>query len=149
MKGELKWKRTDFIPMKTRNSFGEGSSPTLEGNAILLPWDHDGPSSLYCIDKLTGKDIWKVSRDEPTCWATPLVVEHLGKKQVVMNGQNFARCYDFETGRELWRCSGQTERPIATAVAEGDMVFVGSGFRGSFLGAFRLGGNGDLQGQTK
>ncbi len=69
MKGELKWKRTDFIPMKTRNSFGEGSSPTLEGNAILLPWDHDGPSSLYCIDKLTGKDIWKVSRDEPTCWA--------------------------------------------------------------------------------
>ncbi len=53
-----------------------------------------------------------------------------------MNGQNFARCYDFETGRELWRCGGQTERPIATAVAEGGMVFVGSGFRGSFWEPF-------------
>ncbi len=31
-----------------------------------------------------------------------------------MNGQTCARSYDLETGKELWRCAGQTERPCAS-----------------------------------
>jgi outer membrane protein assembly factor BamB len=144
--GKFVWKRDDFGKMNTRNSFGEGSSPTLAGDKIIVPWDHDGPSAIYALDKKTGKTIWKTDRDEPTCWATPLVVEYQGKKQVVMNGQNFARSYDLKTGKELWRCGGQTERPCATAVFDGDLVYIGSGFRGSFMGAFRLDGSGDIKG---
>ncbi len=146
MDGELKWKRTDFEPMTTRNSFGEGSSPTLEGDKLLVPYDHEGQSYLYALNKLTGETIWRVERDEPTCWATPLVVEHAGKKQVVMNGQNYARAYDLESGKELWRCGGQTDRPVASAVAGDGLVLIGSGFRGYFLGAFRLDGSGDIEG---
>jgi outer membrane protein assembly factor BamB len=145
MNGDLKWKR-EFGKMQTRNGFGEGSSPTIEGNMLLVPWDHEGPSALYALNKLTGETIWEAKRDEPTCWATPLVVQHDGKKQVVMNGQNFARSYDLETGKELWRCGGQTERPCASPVAIGDLVIVGSGHRGSFLGAFKLDGKGDIAG---
>ena len=146
MNGDPVWQRDDFPKMETRNSFGEGSSPTLEGNMILVPWDHEGPSALYALDKLTGKTIWKTDRDEPTCWATPLVVEHAGRKQVIMNGQTCARSYDLQTGTELWRCAGQTERPCASPVADKGLVFVGSGHRGSFLGAFRMDGKGDIQG---
>ena len=146
MDGELKWKREDFGKMQTRNGFGEGSSPTLAAKMILVPWDHEGPSALYALDKLTGKTIWKTDRDEPTCWATPLVVEHAGAKQVVMNGQTCARGYDLATGKELWRCSGQTERPAASAVAGNGLIFVASGFRGSYLGAFRPNSRGDIQG---
>lgn len=146
MDGKLVWKRNDFGQMETRNSFGEGSSPTLEGDKLLVPWDHEGPSALYALNKLTGETIWKADRDEPTCWATPLVVDHAGGKQVVMNGQTCARAYDLETGKELWRCGGQTERPCASPVATQGMVFVGSGHRGSFLGAFRLDGKGDIRG---
>jgi outer membrane protein assembly factor BamB len=146
MDGELKWKRDDLGKMKIRNNFGEGSSPTIAGDKILIPWDHEGASALLALDKLTGKTIWKTNRDETTNWATPLVVDNEGKKQVVTNGQKFARGYDLETGKELWRCGGQTERPIASPVAENGLVFVGSGHKGSFLGAFRLNGQGDIQG---
>ena len=146
MDGELKWKRDDFPRMQTRNSFGEGSSPTLEGDKILVPWDHEGQSFLYALDKLTGKEIWKTSRDSATCWATPLVVEHAGHKQVVMNGQRVARAYDLETGKELWHCNGQTERPAASPVAADGLVYVGSGFRGAYLGAMKLDGRGDIKG---
>jgi outer membrane protein assembly factor BamB len=145
MDGELKWSREDFGQMDTRNSFGEGSSPTLEGDKILVPWDHEGQSYLYALDKSTGENIWKTERDEPSCWATPLVVEHNGAKQVVMNGQTCARAYDLETGKELWRCGGQAERPVASAVGADGLVFIGSGFQGSFLGAFRLNGQGDIE----
>ncbi len=146
MDGKLVWKKDDFGQMDTRNSFGEGSSPTLAGDTILVPWDHEGPSALYALDKKSGSVIWKADRDEPTCWATPLVVEHEGKQQVIMNGQTCARSYDLQTGKELWRCAGQTERPCASPVADGGLVYVGSGHRGSFLGAFRMDGKGDIQG---
>lgn len=144
--GELKWKRDDFPRMKTRATFGEGSSPTIAGNLVIVPWDHEGSSFIVALNKSTGKDVWRTPRDEPTCWATPLVVEHNGRKQVVMNGQTCARSYDLATGKELWRCAGQTQRPVASAVAENGLVYVGSGFRGSFLGAFRLDGKGDIKG---
>jgi outer membrane protein assembly factor BamB len=146
MDGELVWKRDDFGKMDTRNAFGEGSSPTLEGNKILLPWDHEGPSALYALNRLTGKTIWKTVRDEPTNWCTPFVVEHDGSKQVVMNGQTCIRSYDLETGKELWRIAGEAQRPVTSAVAIDDLVIVASGFRGSYGGAFHLGGRGDLKG---
>lgn len=144
MTGDLVWQR-NFGDMTTRNGFGEGSSPTLVGDMILVPWDHEGPSALYALNKLTGETIWMTPRDEPTCWATPLVVTHNGQSQIVMNGQNKARAYDLESGKELWRCGGQTERPCASAVASDGHVFVGSGFRGAFLGAFTLAGRGDIE----
>lgn len=146
MDGKLVWKRDDFGKMDTRNGFGEGSSPTIAGDKILVPWDHEGPSALYALDRLTGKTIWKTERDEPTNWSTPLVVSHRGATQVVMNGQTCARGYDLETGKELWRCAGQTQRPVASAVTIKDLVIVGSGFRGNYIGAFRLDGRGDLEG---
>jgi len=31
----------------------------LEGDKILVPWDHEGQSFLYALNKLTGKDIWE------------------------------------------------------------------------------------------
>lgn len=147
MDGKLVWKRDDLGKMETRASFGEGSSPTLAGNKIIVPWDHEGPSSIHALDKRTGKTIWKTDRtDEPTCWATPLVVKHNGRSQIIMNGQTSARSYDLETGTELWRCAGQTQRPVASPVTIDDIVIVGSGFRGSYIGGFRLDGRGDIKG---
>ena len=146
MDGEFVWKRDDLGNMTIRAGFGEGSSPTLAGEKIIVPWDHEGKSALYALNKLTGETIWKADRDESTNWATPLVVDNQGKKQIVTNGQKFARGHDLETGAELWRCSGQTERPVASPVAENGLVFVGSGHKGFFMGAFRLNGRGDIKG---
>lgn len=146
MDGTSLWQR-DFGDMRIRNEFGEGSSPTLADGMIIVPWDHEGPSALFALDVASGRTVWETPRDEPTCWATPLVAaDGDGHKQVVMNGQNAARGYDLATGRELWRCGGQTTRPCASAVAAGGTAWIGSGFRGSFLAAFDLAGRGDLGG---
>ncbi|MCA9211941.1 MAG: PQQ-binding-like beta-propeller repeat protein [Planctomycetales bacterium] len=146
MDGDLVWKRDDLGRMETRNSFGEGSSPTLAGDKIIVPWDHEGQSAIFALNKRTGETIWKTDRDEPTCWATPLIVKVGDQKQIIMNGQTMARAYDLASGKELWRCGGQTERPIASAVSEKGIVYIGSGHRGSFLGAFRPTGSGDIEG---
>jgi outer membrane protein assembly factor BamB len=144
MDGTPVWQR-QFGQMQTRHAFGEGSSPTLAGDLILVPWDHEGPSKLYALEKATGQPVWEAPRAGPTCWATPLVArDAAGRRQVVMNGEDLASGYDLETGKELWRCAGQTVRPCASAVAADGIAYVGSGFRGSFMGAFDLAGRGDL-----
>jgi outer membrane protein assembly factor BamB len=148
LEGALLWKK-DFGDMQVRNGFGEGASPTLYGDKVIVPWDHEGPSMLYALNKKTGDIVWQTSRQEPTCWATPLIAsDRSGKLQVVMNGQTAARGYDIETGKELWQCAGQTQRPCASAVAEGGVAYVASGFRGAFIGAFDLTGKGNLEGTS-
>ncbi|MEM8679088.1 MAG: PQQ-binding-like beta-propeller repeat protein [Planctomycetota bacterium] len=146
MDGELVWKRNDLGKMTMRHGFGEGSSPTLAGDVIIVPWDHEEDSFIYALDRTTGATVWQTPREGPSCWATPLIVEDAEGAQVVMNGEDLACGYDLKTGKELWRCRGQTQRPVASAVADDGLIFVGSGHRGAYLGAFRLGARGDLAG---
>lgn len=143
--GKQVWSR-DLGDMQIRNGFGEGSSPTIAGDLLLVPWDHEGPSKLYALNKKTGDTVWEANREEPTCWATPLVAsDPQGNLQVIMNGQTAARGYDLKTGKELWKCAGQTQRPCASAVSQNGVAYVASGFRGSYIGAFDLSGRGNLE----
>ncbi|XZE19655.1 PQQ-binding-like beta-propeller repeat protein [Pirellulaceae bacterium SH449] len=146
MQGDLVWSK-QFGKMRIRNGFGEGSSPTIVDDMIIVPWDHESGSKLFALNKLTGETVWEAKRDEPTCWATPLIAtDAKGRRQIVMNGQTAARGYDLKTGEELWKCGGQTQRPCASAVAKDGIAYVASGFRGSFAGAFDMAGKGDLKG---
>lgn len=143
--GNLKWEK-DFGLMKTKMGFGEGASPALSGDALVINWDHEGEDFIAAFDKNSGKELWRQPRDEATGWSTPLVVEFKGQKQVVVNATGKVRSYDLATGKELWSCSGQTANAIPTPVAQGDVVYVTSGFRGNALQAIRLGQTGDLTG---
>src|SRR6267154_2633580 len=143
--GNLKWEK-DFGLMKTKMGFGEGASPALSGDTIVINWDHEGDDFIAAFDKATGKELWRQPRDEATGWSTPLIAEFNGQKQVVVNATGKVRSYDLATGKELWSCGGQTANAIPSPVAQGDVVYVTSGFRGSALQAIRLGRTGDLTG---
>jgi outer membrane protein assembly factor BamB len=143
--GNLKWER-DFGKMRTRNGFGEGSSPALYGDTVVICWDQEGAGFITAMDKGTGKELWRQPRHESTGWSTPLIVERDGRPQVIVNATGRVRSYDLATGKELWECGGQTANAIPTPVASADVVYVTSGFRGSALQAIKLGRAGDLTG---
>jgi outer membrane protein assembly factor BamB len=137
MKGNLKWER-DFGQMSKRMEFGEGSSPVLYGDKIIVLWDHEGDSFVVALDKKTGRDIWKVDRDEGSSWSTPLVVEVNGKSQVVTSATKLVRSYDLDTGNLIWECSGMTANVIPMPVYADGLLYVMSGFRGYALLAIRI-----------
>ena len=143
--GNLKWSK-DFGRMQTKMGFGEGASPALEGDTLIINWDHEGEDFIVALDKGTGKELWRTPRDEGTGWSTPLVIEHAGKKEVVVNATGKVRSYDLASGQEIWSCGGQTANAIPTPVATADTVYVTSGFRGHALYAIALGRTGDLTG---
>ncbi|MEM7146415.1 MAG: PQQ-binding-like beta-propeller repeat protein [Verrucomicrobiota bacterium] len=147
MDGNLEWDR-DFGQMTTRATFGEGTSLAMHGDKLVVVFDHEGPSFIEVIDKSNGETVWKKDRDELTTWATPLVVEVDGKAQVITNGETAVRSYDLDTGDILWTSTGQTTRPVATPVSDGENVFVMSGYRGSKLSAIKLAeAEGDVTGK--
>ena len=137
--GNLIWEK-DLGDMIIKLGFGEGSSPFLYGDKIVLNWDHEGPSFTIALDKKTGKELWRARREEETSWATPVVVEHGGKPQVVTSATNRVRSYDLATGKLIWETTGMTMNAIPSPVASGGIVFVTSGFRGNALLAIRLDG---------
>ena len=145
MKGNLKWSK-DFGRMTTKNTFGEGSSPALHGNIVVVTWDHEGEDFIAALDKNSGQELWRQPREEDTAWSTPLIVEHGGKAQVVTCATRKIRSYDLQTGKLIWECGGMTANTIPTPVADSEFVYVTSGFRGNALLAIRLGKSGDLTG---
>ncbi|MBE0675529.1 MAG: PQQ-binding-like beta-propeller repeat protein [Bacteroidales bacterium] len=144
--GNLIWKR-DFGQMQKRNNFGEGSSPVLYGNKIVVQWDHEGQSQLICVDKVTGKDIWIKDRDEPSSWSTPYIVDYDGKVQVITAASNRVRSYNLENGEIIWECSGLTGNVTPNPVFGDGMIYVMSGYSGNALLAIRMAGaSGDITG---
>ena len=137
MAGNLQWEK-QFAPLKIKANFGGGSSPVLSGNSLILIQDQEGPSWIVALDKTTGKEIWKVQRDEATSWATPLVLEYNGRRQVFTSGTTRMRSYDVASGALLWEAEGMTKNAIPCPVADKGIVFCTTGFRGSALSAIRL-----------
>jgi outer membrane protein assembly factor BamB len=141
--GNLKWEK-DLGQMKIKVGFGEGVSPVLHGNSVVVNRDHEAGSFIVCLDGATGDERWKVSRDEGTTWATPLVVEHEGKTQVVVNGTKKVRSYDLASGNLIWECGGQTMNAIPTPFALEGRVYCMSGYRGNAVYAIKLSSKGDV-----
>ena len=146
MMGNVKWEK-DVGTMYKRNTFGEGSSPVLHGNTLVIVQDHEGDSFITALDKRTGDVLWKTDRNERTTWFSPIVVEQDGKPQVITTGTNRVRSYDLETGKLLWEGDGLTANSIPSPVAADGFVYLMSGFRGSELRAVHLAkAMGDISG---
>lgn len=125
--GKIIWKR-DLGKMATKHGHGEGSSPVLKGNTIIINWDHEKESAIYAIDKNTGKNIWKVDRKEVTSWSTPIIVKSGEKNQVIVSSTQRIRGYDMNNGKVIWECSGMSNNVVASPVSENEKVYLGCSY---------------------
>ena len=146
--GNVIWER-DLGDMRTRNGFGEGISPVIHGDSLIVNWDQEENSKLFVLNARSGEIRWQVDRDEVTQWATPLVIEHDGKTQLVTSATNRVRSYDLANGKLLWECGGQTTSVIPCPVAKDGVVICMSGFRGSAAKAIPLSSSGDVTDSDK
>ena len=158
--GKVLWK-TDLGPQK--HGWGQGSSPVIAGDRVLV---YHGPgefSALHALDKRTGKVLWKTSLPEAQpaerfdgfagksggamgSFSTPLVVRHAGQDEVVLAAANRLSAFAPTDGHELWHCDGMNPLVYTSAsYGEGTIVALG-GFFGAEI-FLRPGGRGDVTGQ--
>jgi len=146
LNGKLIWEKDLGVQMRMRLQFGEGSAPALDNDRVFLTFDHEAGSFFVALDKRTGKELWRAERAEPSSWSTPLVIEHAGRRQVIVAATRKVRSYDVETGKLIWECAGLGSNVISAPVHHDGVVFVMSGHRDPKLMAIRLGKEGDLTG---
>jgi len=144
--GRLLWSR-DFGDMQVKHGHGEGASPLLHGETVVVNWDHEGASLIVALAKRTGVELWRQLRDEVTSWATPIVVTHDGQAQVVVSGTRRVRGYDLKTGAVIWEAGGLPGNIVASPVGADGMVFAAGSYEKQTLLAIRLtGAKGELAG---
>ncbi len=145
--GKVIWEKM-FKPYKMRNAWGTGASPVLDGNQLIIVNDNEEESWVAAFDKLTGRELWKTKRDEPSNWATPFVWKHDGGKELVLPGRRRTRSYDL-SGKELWSFQWKTKTSIVipTPFAAHGLLYVASGYVGDrekHVYAIRPGAKGDI-----
>lgn len=144
--GNQIWGKDMGVKMRMRLSFGEGIAPTLHEDSLILGFDQEGDSFVVVLDKNTGKEKWRAARDEISAWSAPFVVEHGGRKQVIISASKKVRSYDLQSGKLIWEAAGLGANVIPAPVHQNGIVYVMSGYRDPNLMAIRLGRDGDLTG---
>ena len=134
--GNLKW-QLDFGVLDTgaprmenyeQYQWGFASSPILHEGKVIVQCDIQAQSFLAVLDGETGKEVWRVERDEDPCWATPTIHENsaAGTAQIIVNGYKHIGGYEFASGKEIWKLVGGGDVPVPTPVVEHGLIFITS-----------------------
>ncbi len=146
--GHLVWSQK-ISPRKMRYGWGTSSSPVLDGDRIYVVDDNEESSSLAAFDKRTGREVWRVPRDEPSNFSTPFVWKTAARTELVVPGRNQVRSYDREGGL-LWSLKGLSTITIPTPFEADGLLYLAAGYVGDNekpnkpVYAVRPGGKGDL-----
>ena len=144
--GKELWSRRTPVH-KTRMGWGTAASPALHGDRLFLVHDNEEKSFLLALDRRTGKQLWRVERDEGSNWATPFVWKNDRRTEIVTAGTRQVRSYDLD-GKLLWSLKGMSMITIPTPFAAHGLLYVTSGYVGDLFRkpvyAIRPGGSGDI-----
>ncbi len=140
--GQQKWL---VKPGRFASVHGYCSSPILFEETVIVNGDHDGDSYIVALDKLSGKEVWKVARPNKTrSYVTPIIREIDGRTQMLFSGSKCVASLDPRTGKEHWTMQGPTEQFVASLVYNGDMLFLTAGFPEKHILAIKPDGHGDV-----
>ena len=143
--GQEVWSRL-LEPRKTRYGWGTAASPVLHHGRLFLVADNEDKAELVAFDAPTGRELWRVDRDEKSNWATPYIWENGQRTELITPGTQAVRSYDLD-GKLLWSLRGMSSIAIPTPFAGDGLLFVTSGYVGDKfrpLYAIRPGACGDI-----
>ena len=134
--GEVLW----TVRLRYESQHGNGGSPVLYGDLLILSCDGSDTAFVVALDKRTGKVVWKTPRRQPfdQAYSTPLVIKVGDRDEVVSAGAYRAAAYDPLTGRELWWV-GYREgfSNVPRPVYGHGLVYIATGFQQPSLLAVR------------
>jgi outer membrane protein assembly factor BamB len=125
-KGEPVWQQK-IEPHRMKFDWGTASSPILHGDRLYIVNDNEEESYLLALNKLTGKKVWRVDRDEKSSWSTPYLWKNEKRSEIVTAASGKVRSYDLD-GKLLWWLKGMSGITVATPYADGGLLYVTSGF---------------------
>jgi outer membrane protein assembly factor BamB len=135
----------DASPGEFHSVHGFCSSPILYKDMVIFNGDQDAKAYIVALDKATGKERWRADRPNRTrSYVPPIIIDHHGKKQLVLSGSKCVTSYDPDTGKLLWIIDGPTEQFVASMVYLDGLLFLTAGFPEYHILAIRPDGEGNV-----
>lgn len=126
LNGNALWSKR-LKPAKTRFGWGTAASPVVHKGRLYLVNDNEDESYLLALDAKTGKEVWRVNRDEKSNWATPFIWENEQRTEIVTPGTGKVRSYGLD-GQVLWELKGMSMIAIPTPFVAHGMLYLSSGY---------------------
>ena len=145
IEGKRLWS-TNWPPVKTRNGWGSAASPVLHRDRIFVVNDNDEKSFAVGLDAKSGRQLWRVDRDEKSNWATPYIWQNEKRTELITPGTRKVRSYDLD-GNLLWELGGMSSIVIPTPFSKFGLLYVCSGYVGDKVRpvfAIKPGASGDI-----
>jgi len=100
--GELLW-RGDYSSRfgKGHPYWGAATSPLVDGDRVVVHFGMDDSGALIALDAESGKEVWSHGNDGAS-YASPILVEIQGRRQIVELTMKGLASVDSESGRLLW-----------------------------------------------
>ncbi len=145
MDGRLKWR----VPGLDDHSamYDPASSPVIHDGLVFVQNDWQRGSHLAAYDIESGREVWRVARDEGMTWATPTIVGSGLAARLIVNSPRWIRAHDPRTGREVWRLDNRVPTPydrIPSPFASGDLAVIAGGGSERPIFAVRPDAAGDI-----
>jgi len=132
------------------NMFGHASSLLICGGKVIVQFDQkedengNSRSRLLAFEALTGRKTWETPRPTVAAWASPIVADTPGGRQLIAAGNPWAIAYDPADGKELWRAKCLAGDGAPSPIYAAGVVMAGNA--GSGLWGIRPDGRGDVTG---
>jgi outer membrane protein assembly factor BamB len=108
--------------------YGYACSLAMFENLLLVQFDQgkeeEPKSEMMAIDGSTGNFVWRKKRPVGSSWATPIVINHQGKSQLLTLGNPWVIAYNPADGTELWRAKCLSGDIAASPIYANGLVFV-------------------------
>jgi outer membrane protein assembly factor BamB len=114
---------------KMRYNWGTAASPVLGGDKLFIVNDNEEKSYLLALDKNTGKQVFRVEREEKSNWVTPYIWQNAERTELVTCGTGKNRSYDL-SGNLLWELGPMSVIAIPTPVEMDGLLYLCSGYVG-------------------
>ena len=128
---------------------GNNGAPVTDARHVYAPVGSHLGASLVCLEKRTGKIVWKTGKDY-AAYSGLMLAKLADVEQVVMLTAGRMIGYATKDGRELWSVDARSgaARNIVTPIIHGDTVTVASHTFGTFQVKIRNTGEGQAADET-
>jgi outer membrane protein assembly factor BamB len=127
---------------------GNGGSPVYVDGLIVFTADGASQPIVAALEAETGELRWKYPRPAGSAktfsFATPLVIEVKGQKQIIAPGAGSVSALEPKSGKEIWRVMYDGYSVIPRPVYSQGLVFMSTGYDSPVALAIRPDGKGDV-----
>jgi outer membrane protein assembly factor BamB len=131
--GEKIWSRDTLEEFQADQlAWGKAGSPLIVDETVVLSVGGTNDNSLVAFDRHDGRTIWAAGKRRSS-YATPVLVELAGTRQIVVVNEEFVTAHDAASGEELWEYpwtgssdgNASASQPVPVG---GDRLFLSKGY---------------------